>query len=73
MFQILTLALLISLLVTSVNGQEKPRGVAYDGRSLIVNGNRELFFSGSIHYTRSPPEVTLNCNSSYFHIMFNHG
>uniref|UniRef100_M1A6P4 Beta-galactosidase n=1 Tax=Solanum tuberosum TaxID=4113 RepID=M1A6P4_SOLTU len=57
MFQILTLALLISLLVTSVNGDEKPRGVAYDGRSLIVNGNRELFFSGSIHYTRSPPEM----------------
>lgn len=66
MSQILTLALLISLLVASATGDEKPRGVTYDGRSLIVNGNRELFFSGSVHYTRSPPEVTLNYNSSLF-------
>ncbi|KAJ8572203.1 hypothetical protein K7X08_008714 [Anisodus acutangulus] len=55
--QILMLALLLSLLVTSAIGNEKPRGVTYDGRSLIVNGNRELFFSGSIHYPRSPPEM----------------
>lgn len=56
---LLTLAFLISLLVSSAIGAaEKPRGVTYDSRSLIVNGNRELFFSGSIHYPRSPPEVT---------------
>ncbi|GLT42924.1 hypothetical protein SLA2020_169010 [Shorea laevis] len=27
--------------------------VNYDARSLIINGKRELLFSGSIHYTRS--------------------
>lgn len=42
-------------LFAKVNGKE--RGVTYDGRSLIINGNRELLFSGSIHYPRAPPEV----------------
>ncbi|RVW51729.1 hypothetical protein CK203_066639 [Vitis vinifera] len=32
------------------------KGVSYDGRPLIVNGKRELLFSGSIHYPRSIPE-----------------
>ncbi|KAF3336164.1 beta-galactosidase 11-like isoform X1 [Carex littledalei] len=32
-------------------------GVTYDRRSLIVNGQRQLFFSGSIHYPRSTPEM----------------
>ncbi|KAI5402303.1 beta-galactosidase 13 [Lathyrus oleraceus] len=31
--------------------------VTYDGKSLFVNGRRELLFSGSIHYTRSTPEM----------------
>ncbi|GAA0140504.1 galactosidase [Lithospermum erythrorhizon] len=31
--------------------------VTYDGRSLMVNGERVLLFSGSIHYPRSPPEM----------------
>ncbi|KAL3843366.1 hypothetical protein ACJIZ3_000769 [Penstemon smallii] len=31
--------------------------VTYDGRSLIINGSRELLFSGSIHYPRSPPAL----------------
>lgn len=32
-------------------------GVIYDGRSLIINGKREILISGSIHYTRSHPHV----------------
>ncbi|KAJ3692809.1 hypothetical protein LUZ60_011904 [Juncus effusus] len=32
-------------------------GVTYDGRSLIIDGRRELLFSGSIHYPRSTPEM----------------
>ncbi|XP_078173260.1 beta-galactosidase 11-like [Carex rostrata] len=32
-------------------------GCTYDGRSLIINGKRELVFSGSIHYTRSQPDM----------------
>ncbi|CAA2991953.1 beta-galactosidase 13-like [Olea europaea subsp. europaea] len=65
--RILLLALLC-LLVTSATAdgkkkKEKGKGkgkksvVTYDGRSLIINGSRELIFSGSIHYPRSPPEM----------------
>ena len=32
--------------------------VTYDARSLMINGKRELLFSGSIHYPRSPVEVS---------------
>ncbi|XP_047327382.1 beta-galactosidase 13-like [Impatiens glandulifera] len=47
------------LLVNSVVGgaDRKKRIITYDGRSLIIDGARELLFSGSIHYTRSPPEL----------------
>lgn len=31
--------------------------VIYDARSLIINGSRQLLFSGSIHYPRTQPEV----------------
>jgi Glycosyl hydrolases family 35 len=33
--------------------------VTYDNHSLIINGKRELIFSGSIHYPRSPPAVSI--------------
>ncbi|XP_052184799.1 beta-galactosidase 13-like [Diospyros lotus] len=51
---------LVCLLVASgslgVQGQDGPT-VTYDARSLIINGSRDLLFSGSIHYPRSPPEM----------------
>ena len=31
------------------------RAVAFDQRSFIIHGKRELLFSGSIHYVRVPP------------------
>ncbi|XP_050256854.1 beta-galactosidase 6-like isoform X1 [Quercus robur] len=31
--------------------------VTYDGRSLIIDGKRQMLFSGSIHYPRSTPEM----------------
>ncbi|KAK9690765.1 hypothetical protein RND81_09G152800 [Saponaria officinalis] len=37
--------------------EEKPgesAGVTYDSRSLLINGKRELLFSGSVHYPRMP-------------------
>ena len=33
--------------------------VTYDGRSLIIDGKRQMLFSGSIHYPRSTPEVII--------------
>lgn len=54
--RILGLVLLVGFSVFS-NGGSTEKSVTYDGRSLIVNGARELLFSGSIHYPRSQPEV----------------
>lgn len=31
--------------------------VTYDGRSLIIDGQRKILLSGSIHYPRSTPQV----------------
>ncbi|PAN36604.1 hypothetical protein PAHAL_6G296200 [Panicum hallii] len=31
--------------------------ISYDRRSLMVDGRREIFFSGSIHYPRSPSDM----------------
>nr|POF11218.1 beta-galactosidase 6 [Quercus suber] len=31
--------------------------VTYDGRSLIIDGQRKMLFSGSIHYPRSTPQM----------------
>lgn len=33
--------------------------VTYDARSLIIDGQHKILFSGSIHYPRSTPEVPL--------------
>ena len=33
--------------------------VTYDSRSLVIHGNRELLYSGSVHYPRVPVEVKL--------------
>ncbi|KAL8257156.1 hypothetical protein R6Q59_029197 [Mikania micrantha] len=31
--------------------------VSYDGRSLLIDGQRKILFSGSIHYPRSTPDM----------------
>lgn len=31
--------------------------VAYDHKAIIINGQRRILISGSIHYPRSTPEV----------------
>ncbi|CAJ2641457.1 unnamed protein product [Trifolium pratense] len=51
---------LVMLLVISmdfgVKGDDAEE-VTYDGRSLIINGQRNILFSGSIHYPRSTPQM----------------
>ncbi|KAL4183221.1 hypothetical protein AMTRI_Chr11g97120 [Amborella trichopoda] len=44
-------------LLLSVIGVAKGQGVTYDGRSLWINGERKILFSGSIHYPRSTPQM----------------
>ncbi|KAJ4966201.1 hypothetical protein NE237_018050 [Protea cynaroides] len=55
----LVLSLLSLLVVSAVSrgGGNSTKGVSYDGKSLIINGQRELIFSGSVHYPRLPPEM----------------
>ncbi|KAJ4889184.1 Beta-galactosidase 13 [Raphanus sativus] len=63
----LLLAILVVLLSSfgalSSTGKEKTtsknpkKEVTYDGTSLIINGKRELLYSGSIHYPRSTPDM----------------
>ncbi|KAI6691766.1 hypothetical protein NL676_019476 [Syzygium grande] len=52
---------LVALMVVLVTGlwREGVRGgeVTYDGRSLLIDGQRQILFSGSIHYPRSTPQM----------------
>nr|GMC87505.1 beta-galactosidase 13-like [Ipomoea batatas] len=48
---------LVWMLVASTVVGNHGKKVTYDGRSLIIGGTREVFFSGSIHYPRMPPEM----------------
>ncbi|GJR29589.1 beta-galactosidase 16 [Tanacetum coccineum] len=49
----------ITLLVVLVGGNFVAEGanVTYDGRSLLIDGERKILFSGSIHYPRSTPDM----------------
>ncbi|XP_020212974.1 beta-galactosidase 16 [Cajanus cajan] len=49
-------ALFLTLFIGSVNGGN----VTYDGRSLIIDGQHKILFSGSIHYPRSTPQMWPN-------------
>ncbi|GER34103.1 beta-galactosidase [Striga asiatica] len=35
----------------------KPFNVSYDGRAMIIDGERRILISGGIHYARATPEV----------------
>ncbi|KAL4569678.1 hypothetical protein LXL04_025320 [Taraxacum kok-saghyz] len=45
---------------TNTDNEYNPGPVTYNARSVIVNGNPTLLFSGSIHYPRSTPEMWPN-------------
>ncbi|KAK7264196.1 hypothetical protein RJT34_31801 [Clitoria ternatea] len=51
----LSIAISFAIVVTDAGNQIK--NISYDGRSLLINGRRDLFFSGSVHYPRSTPEM----------------
>lgn len=46
--------------------------VSYDGRSLIIDGQRKMLFSGSIHYPRSTPDVCPSLSLLIFVILRAH-
>ena len=49
------------LLVLSQMGwfQNGECSVTYDSKAIVINGQRRILISGSIHYPRSTPEVVL--------------
>ncbi|KAJ1393753.1 Glycoside hydrolase, family 35 [Sesbania bispinosa] len=48
---------IVSLAISVRADEDNKNSVTYDGRSLIINGRREILFSGSIHYPRSTPDM----------------
>ncbi|KAJ0238258.1 Beta-galactosidase 6 [Hirschfeldia incana] len=50
-------AMVLVFSTADAGGATAEKGVTYDGRSLIIDGQRKLLFSGSIHYPRSTPEM----------------
>jgi len=59
---------LLSIIVVAAHARGHHKGahgrhmtaqnVTYDGKSMFINGRRELLFSGSIHYPRSTQDVS---------------
>ncbi|XP_052200823.1 LOW QUALITY PROTEIN: beta-galactosidase 16-like [Diospyros lotus] len=49
--------IMVGLLLLVVAGGASGGEVTYDSRSLIINGERKILFSGSIHYPRSTPDM----------------
>ncbi|XP_057446313.1 beta-galactosidase 16-like [Lotus japonicus] len=50
----------LALILTASLGAVHGGDVTYDGRSLIIDGQHKILFSGSIHYPRSTPEMWPN-------------
>ena len=48
---------LVLLLAAAAAGGVSGTGVAYNDRALVIDGERRIVISGSIHYPRSTPEV----------------
>ncbi|KAK9199938.1 hypothetical protein WN944_015132 [Citrus x changshan-huyou] len=57
MVRLLILCWVLLPLLAVMSGGVRGGEVTYDGRSLIINGERKVLFSGSIHYPRSPREM----------------
>ncbi|KAL5555213.1 hypothetical protein UlMin_037449 [Ulmus minor] len=51
--RVVCLVVVVMMRIFDVNGGD----VTYDGRSLIIDGQRRILFSGSIHYPRSTPQM----------------
>jgi hypothetical protein len=58
----LALAVLVLSAVCSFPGASCTK-VSYDDRALVIDGERRIILSGSIHYPRSTPEVSTRATS----------
>lgn len=44
--------------------------VTYDNKAIIINGQRRILLSGSIHYPRSTPDVIILSHSCFLNFFF---
>lgn len=44
--------------------------VTYDNKAIIINGQRRILLSGSIHYPRSTPDVIILSHSCFLNFLF---
>lgn len=58
-FKMLPLFLFLSWVLPATSS------VTYDHKAIIINGQRRILFSGSIHYPRSTPQVLLHIRSQF--------
>ena len=65
----MVISLLVALLVALQLGTVASK-VTYDHKAIVINGQRRILFSGSIHYPRSTPEVSMWINWSDFYLPF---
>jgi beta-galactosidase GanA len=63
-------SLALALLLTAAVGAANCTTVAYDDRALVIDGERRIILSGSIHYPRSTPEVQYNFEGNYNIVRF---
>jgi hypothetical protein len=55
-------AMAVGLLVASLVASQLvavAANVTYDHKAIVINGRRRILISGSIHYPRSTPEVSM--------------
>lgn len=57
MLRIMKMLLSIALFLWLCFSSSVTASVSYDGRAIIINGQRRILISGSIHYPRSTPEM----------------
>lgn len=48
---------LVCCMLTVLGAQLIHCSVTYDRKAIVINGQRRILISGSIHYPRSTPEV----------------
>ncbi|XP_016499752.1 beta-galactosidase 16-like isoform X4 [Nicotiana tabacum] len=53
----LAAAAVLLVVIAAASASAGGGNVSYDGRSLIIDGQRKMLFSGSIHYPRSTPDM----------------
>ena len=51
------LLLLVLLIAAAVLASPANAAVSYDHKAIVINGQRRILMSGSIHYPRSTPEM----------------